>query len=82
MISVTTHQSALEGLVWNIGGSVAEEDHALDPQTLIARASRVVKEALDLQALEHAIGGTFYVDRAEPTKEAGARPKEIGIYSP
>lgn len=73
-VTITTAEDAENRTVWQIGGQVAEDGVAMEPQEIIAHARRELSECLPAVNLDGVQWSTYRVDRAEAATKTGRRP--------
>jgi len=74
LMTVTSHTNDKGKTVWYVGGLIAEDGVAQDPDTLIADARQKVSEYLPWIKLKQAKWGCYRINRAEPEINGQLRP--------
>ncbi len=74
LLTVTTHPTADGERVWYLGGALAEDGVAREPEAQIEAARALLAQTLPWVDLSGAGWGTFRIDRAEGGSASGRRP--------
>jgi glycerol-3-phosphate dehydrogenase len=78
-ITVTSDRDAAGRTVWQIGGQLAEEGVAMEPDALIEHAQREVDACLNGFEPGDVEWATYLVDRAEGAVATGGRPDDVMV---
>ena len=80
-VTITTH-IAKDGLpVWYLGGKLAEEGVALEPEKQLKVAQQELTNLFPNLDLSTANWASFYVDRAEEKQADGSKPSSISVLT-
>ena len=73
-ITITSHRDLDGGVVWYLGGQVAEAGVGMVPAALIATARGELQDLLPWVDFSHCQWASLPIDRAEPRQADGSRP--------
>ncbi|MFN3235353.1 MAG: FAD-dependent oxidoreductase [Gammaproteobacteria bacterium] len=78
-LTITTHRSQ-DGMVWYIGGDIAETGVHRKQEEQIAFAKKELQQCFPWLDLSEARWGSFFIDRAEMQQAKGSRPDQPCFY--
>ena len=78
-VTITSDRDAERRVVWQIGGQVAEDGVAMEPEQLLRHARRELQAVLPGIELAGCAWATQRIDRAEAATRTGLRPDDVSV---